>query len=176
MIKQIVVCGTLVGIFSYGSAFGVTSMAKCCSGTRCVTCAAANENNKSCLTDFDCGGGGVASCPDECPNADWTDVSTTGIAFVGNPTYQTRCQINLLTNTGTCQYQCGSGSYGSPTSSSSGCSRCPERDGKPGISFSVSYGESAAGSKNITDCYMAAGDYKDSTGTYKITDDCYYTN
>lgn len=173
MKKYIALYGMLAVAISSGNAFGATSESKCCSSNN--TCTSAYVVGcKTCTTNFDCGGITVSECPDECPNTTWTLVKIDGFFVEPMPRYETRCG-GLLTNR-KCEYRCAAGSYGSPTSSTSGCSRCPYIGGG-GTSFILNiYGNSEAGSTGITDCYAEADtEYSDSTGTFKFTDDCYYT-
>lgn len=171
MKKYIALYGMLAVAISSGNAFGTTTLAKCCSGNRCTS--AYVVGCKTCNTNLDCGDIVVSECPDECPNATWTLVNAGGIVMAGVPRYETRCG-GLITNR-KCEYRCAAGAYGSPTSSTSGCSICPTIVGEISMVGAV-YGNSEAGSTDITDCYAEADtEYSDSTGKFRFTDDCYYT-
>jgi len=64
-------------------------------------------------------------------------------------------------------YACAPGYYGNTTNGVSGCSACPT--GGTALVWNV-------GGFNIEDCYLPAGtSAQDSTGTYTVTDDCYYS-
>lgn len=173
MKKYIALYGILAVAISSGNAFGTTSLAKCCSGNMCTSAYVAGC--KTCTTNLDCGGGPIlTTCPDECPLASWTLVDVDGIVTNITPRYETRCV------SGACKYRCASGSYGNPTSSTSGCSRCPSvsssSSGGAGAMIMFDPGKSEAGSTDITDCYAEADtEHSDSTGKFKFTDDCYYT-
>ena len=74
--------------------------------------------------------------------------------------------------TSSIKYRCAAGYYGTPSYSQltgySGCTRCPSSGGV--------YGTSAAGSTEITSCYMPSGtSMTDDVGTYEYTSNCYYT-
>lgn len=168
MKKYIALYGILAVAISSGNAFGTTSLAKCCSGNTCTS--AYVVGCKTCTTNFDCEA--LTTCPDECPLASWTLVDVDGIVTNITPRYETRCV------SGACKYRCASGSYGNPTSSTSGCSRCPSvsSGSSGGMLIMADYGNSDAGATDITDCYAEADtQYSDSTGKFKFTDDCYYT-
>ncbi|MBR1953918.1 MAG: hypothetical protein IKA25_02485 [Alphaproteobacteria bacterium] len=70
------------------------------------------------------------------------------------------------------KYRCAAGYYGTASYSQlngyRGCTRCPSSGGV--------YGTSAAGSTEITSCYMPSGkSMTDDVGTYEYTSNCYYT-
>lgn len=166
MKKYIALYGILAVAISSGNAFGTTSLAKCCSGNTCTS--AYVVGCKTCTTNLDCAGITVSECPDECPNTTWTAVSSSGNVIANSPKYETRC-VGLITNR-KCEYRCASGSYGNPTSSTSGCSICPSVR-----NLLRSDSTSEAGATDITDCYAPHEvDYDDSTGTFHFTEDCYY--
>lgn len=58
------------------------------------------------------------------------------------------------------------------------CVKCPNsKDGKLGVNVNTEKGVSAdSNGYDITDCYISPGNYKDDTGTFTLTDDCYYSN
>lgn len=89
------------------------------------------------------------TCPDECPNLTWGDVS--------GKNYQARCDGNMLSPS--CEYQCKAGYYGTGTT----CTACP------------SPGTSAVGATAITECYIPSGTpFSDGTGSGTYKSDCYY--
>lgn len=173
MKKYIALYGILAVSISSGNAFGVTTIQKCCNGSLCST--SSFVGCTPCETNFDCGGGPILiPCPDECPFASWTLVDVNGIVTNTTPRYEALCV------SGACKYRCASGSYGNPTSSTSGCSRCPSVGsdsavGSGAVTMAVP-GQSVVGATDITDCYAEADtQYSDSTGKFKFTEDCYYT-
>lgn len=62
-----------------------------------------------------------------------------------------------------CMKICDKGKYASTSS----CPSCPSYNGISGTT-------AGTGATSITECYIPAGTYSDSTGTYKITENCYY--
>lgn len=54
-----------------------------------------------------------------------------------------------------------------------GRNQCPGHQVKPHEGTS---GDTAPGAKAITDCYQPAGSYSDESGSYQLTQNCYYTN
>ncbi|MCM1294695.1 MAG: hypothetical protein NC311_03980 [Muribaculaceae bacterium] len=81
-----------------------------------------------------------------------------------------KCCGNSLTGECTHQYKmcapiCPQGSY--VNTSGTGCAACPSYGGASGTT-------SGTGAISITECYIPSGTYSDSTGTYKITENCYY--
>lgn len=172
MKKHSVLFVLLFVAMSAGNAFGTTTLGGCCSGTSCIQ-AYTGDNCKPCTTSAQCGGT-ISTCPDECPNTTWTLVSNSGVTYFNTARYEAKCLQSLMGGTAKCQYRCAAGSYGNPTSSSEGCSRCPYL---PTTSLVANmYGESNAGSTDITDCYAPVDNtYSDSTGKFQFTEDCYYT-
>ena len=80
--------------------------------------------------------------------------------------YQRRTVCN--NGCGTYEYRCAAGYYGSSTNGSTGCNKCP--------SSGEVEGQSAAGSTEITSCYIPKNTtLSDSTGKYQYTSDCYYS-
>ena len=97
-------------------------------------------------------------------------------------------------------YKCDSGYYGTATSASSGCTKCPLNATCAGGNNSTFvcdkgyynngtgctrcpasggiYGTTAnTGATAITECYIPSGSaFSDSTGNGTYTDNCYYTN
>lgn len=93
-------------------------------------------------------------------------------------------------------YTCETGYYGSPTSSSTGCTICPSNatcDGGPTFSCNKGYyknGNSctrcpsttysttaSSGATSITSCYIPSNvSITSSVGTYEFINNCYYTN
>lgn len=99
----------------------------------------------------------TCECTNGCIEQDWTTI-TTG--------YQrkTTCPKCVATY----QYRCASGYYGTTSNGTSGCSPCP--------SISNAGPRSDAGSNDtITSCYLPNGSRpQDGTGTFVLSDDCYY--
>lgn len=117
------------------------------------------------------------NCNNGCTDTTWTTVNTA---------YQQRtvCDANCNPKT---EYQCAPGYYGNPTSTSSGCVKktccdqgyypdsnntCQKCPSIPGSSAPTTQGQNCAG---ITGCYLLAGSYTDSTGTFTLTSNgCFY--
>lgn len=170
MIKKLILCVPVWAITS-GNAFALIGAGDlytgCCRGTICDAYKADTEC-KPCSASTDCGDIPVfpTTCPDECPNSDWTLVDVGGFVAKSVPRYEARCLSSEA-----CEYRCHSGSYGNPTSSSSGCTRCPNI----GTSL-LNFGASESGATKITDCYAPADtSYTDSTGKFEFTVDCKYS-
>lgn len=145
-----------------------------------INCADRNE----CVCGYSqaeaCGGGGgggiiCKKCPD--PDTTWT--------FVRLQNYQQRIS-DYIQNALTCtctpvySYRCNEGYYteglvliGNPPD----CKRCPNSGFEPGSSLITdTYGTSDAGSHEITSCYLSSStSFKDTKGTFKHAQNCYYT-
>lgn len=181
MIKKLILC---VPVWTLASGTAIAGdlnpinpiYSKCCSGNMCIEgIGGIGISCKECVSNADCGEVTpvIPECPKECPNTDWTLVDSN-IALPGVPQYEVQCNTNTLP--WTCDYRCHSGSYGNPTSSSDGCYACPRTDAliSGAMVSSWNEGSSKSGATKITDCYMPVGSYKDDTGTYKISEECYY--
>lgn len=157
-------CGAAVGIILANDA-----VARTCGGAYTVFCptmqgeaTCCRSSSETCAdagcsdTDLPIGPIETPTCPDECPDTLWTNVS--------GQNYQIRCKKTVLK--ASCEYQCKQGYYGSGQS----CTRCPSSGGV--------YGTTAlAGATAITECYLPSGTaFSDSTGSGTYTDKCYYTN
>ena len=109
-----------------------------------------------------------ADCTDCTSDTSWTTAEdSSGLVIISH-----QQKIIRTCDCGTCietpEYRCAAGYYGTPTSLSDGCYRCP--------SSGVVYGTSAAGSTEITSCYMPSEtSMTDDSGTFQFTSDCYYS-
>lgn len=165
MKKRIAVYGIIIAAISYGNAFGATTISRCCSGTTCSN--SYIEGCKSCLTNLDCGG---ASGCTNCDSTDWAATGTAG--------YESKINAACMILTGQCtkttEYRCAETYYGTSTDGKTGCTRCPSsKDG--GLGDGDPYGNSDAGTTDITGCYIPAGDeICDATGCFDVIADCYY--
>jgi len=147
---------------------------------------------------------GMYNCGDEnqcnaCNNTAPSETTFGGVTTVG-----TKCwTVGSLEGTKcgcatTFTYKCASGYYGTATSATSGCTKCPENAtcaGGNGSTFSCAkgyykdgtscarcpssggvYGTTAStGATSITDCYLPSGTtFSDSTGSGTYTSNCYY--
>ncbi|MBD5389404.1 hypothetical protein HDR63_04080 [bacterium] len=74
--------------------------------------------------------------------------------------------------TGTClpatcefiaEYRCDAGYYGNPGATASGCTKCPNDRTRP------------IGAPSLVQCYLAPNTYTDTTGTFDISANCFYT-
>ena len=102
-------------------------------------------------------GGGSGSCPSNCNYANWT---------AGNTGYEKKCN----TSTYTCQYRCAPGYYGTSTTGTTGCTRCPAL-----LRTGENYSTSAGGVSTIDRCYMPLGSpFSDLFGQGVYTSDCPY--
>ena len=144
----------------------------------CCVYLAQNDSTESecaCWAAFDgdcsnCKGGGIGGggiietgCPD-CESSDWAASGTEGYEV----SIDAICQVRTGFCDKTYSYRCASGYYGSSLDGVSGCTRCPSSGGI--------YGSSAAGSTEITACYIPANtQLSDTTGTFIYSDDCYYS-
>ncbi len=99
-------------------------------------------------------------------NAQYSATGTAG--YERKPTKSCSCFDGCQTSY---IYRCAAGYYGSSTDGTSGCNRCPK------LLNSSIYGASAAGSEDVTNCYMPAGTvFSNSTGSGVFTEDCQYSN
>ncbi|MCM1294313.1 MAG: hypothetical protein NC311_02010 [Muribaculaceae bacterium] len=105
----------------------------------------------------------VKNCPDD------TDWAASGTGYQKQTVYNTDCVAST-------KYRCAAGYYGSSTNGTSGCTRCPNWTGVYTNSTKtiLARGNSSAGATSITGCYISAGTYYDTTGTFKITSTCPY--
>ena len=61
------------------------------------------------------------------------------------------------------RYRCDAGYYGNPSTSASGCTKCPDD------------GTGPVDAASITQCYLAPGTYTDDSGTFVLSAECAYT-
>lgn len=99
-----------------------------------------------------------------------TTTCSAGTWYSAGAGYEQR--TNQYDLCGTCktktEYRCAAGYWGSPSSATSGCTACDKLGG---------HGTSAAGSTSRTKCYVPAGAaITDNIGTYKFSNNCYYSN
>lgn len=127
------------------------------------------DGDGGCTTDADC------STNQYCDTSNGTCEQCTGCtSCVSDSDYSSaetgyEKKVNRTCSCNTCNevisYQCAAGYYGRPRGTNgapSGCTQCPDQ------------GQSAAGSIQITQCYLHS--FKDSIGEGVYTQDCYYTN
>lgn len=147
-----------IPIFISSTTFAVAGIRGICDG--------GISDGLACSVDTDCPGGtcvmagGGTQCTSlNCRSTNWTAYATG----YERRTYKycatlTRCASSI-------QFRCAAGYYGSSTTGTSGCTRCPNS------------GVSMAGSTEITSCYLPSGTTgTDTSGTYTYTADCYYSN
>jgi len=149
----------------------------------------------------------TSSCKSVCNNCSGstTSTSTNGVVQTQTKTLTTQCpKVEGGTADCSCDnvtsYKCASGYYGTATSATSGCTKCPANAtcaGGNGSTFSCAkgyykdgtvcarcpssggiYGTTAStGATSITSCYLPSGTtFSDSTGSGTYTSDCYYVN
>lgn len=111
-----------------------------------------------------------------CTTSAWANVS-------GSSTHQSRtvgscsCTSGSAQCTKTTQYRCRAGYYGSPSSSSSGCTKCTYTDGVAGTSDPdlEDWDNDKFGNDTWGNCWIAAGaSASDSTGSYSYKQKCYF--
>ncbi len=103
----------------------------------------------------------VKTCTN-CNDSDWAAYGT------GYERYFHRTCVDG-TCVSTARYRCAAGYYGSSTSGTSGCTKCPSSGGVAGQSEP---GNNAV----ITKCYIPSGSkFSDSTGRWTYTGNCYYS-
>lgn len=160
----------------------------------CVTASGSNQGVKiyscqKCETGYDieytsdaitiplCGSWSANKCVkcngcSNCTSSDWTTVKTG---------YQSH--TNKTCNCNTCNssisYRCANGYYGTPTSTESGCERCPQAGSRtlPNGMTVIVYGTSTAG-QNYTStlCYISTtSSFTDTSGAYQYTQQCNYS-
>ncbi|MDE6250836.1 MAG: hypothetical protein K2M34_04375 [Alphaproteobacteria bacterium] len=176
---------TAMCVYLSGKVTGVASCMTCNPGYEMVqginvgitACSASGNPNED--------HGGVESytytyCKKNCNS---TTCASTGWAAKGTG-YQTRIyrSCSATGTSGTCnsstQYQCAAGYYGTTTNGTSGCTQCPTWTGVYTTSGKTTLvrGTSNAGATAITGCYVAAGTYYDTSGTFKTTGNCNYAS
>lgn len=130
-----------------------------------------------CEYDFDCADiGGTSTmygcvqnkCQQckSCSNCDTTGWNAYAAGYQYQITKWCSCagECNSAVN-----YRCASGYYGVSYDGDSGCTRCPQSGSR--------YGSSAAGSVNITACYIPENiNVTEDSGTYVYVSDCHYSN
>ncbi len=108
------------------------------------------------ICETDCTG-----CNNCTSDADWSEYNT---GYQKKTTRRCDCNTCRVST----EYRCAPGYYGSSTDGTSGCDRCPSSGGI--------FGTSDAGSTAMTSCYLPAGTTaSDESGSYIITENCYYT-
>ncbi len=169
-------------VYITNSVVGVSSCTSCPPGysliedeSAGVTACSATGNPKE-----DAGGGGYSAykCTKNCQASNCSSTSWTAL----RTGYETRTyrSCSATGTSGTCnastQYRCAAGYYGSSSNGTSGCNPCPEWQNVFANSARTTkvYGTSAAGATAITGCYVVAGTYYDTTGTFKIGSNCQY--
>lgn len=159
-----------IGANSYGKVISETS---CKSGRtpREVTVATTTCSNGASIKYTVC----ECYC-NNCTTSAWANVS-------GSSTHQSRTVGSCSCDTGTAQctkkteYRCRAGYYGSPSTSSSGCTKCTYTDGVAGTSdpdlideANDKYGNDTRGT-----CWITAGaSSSDGTGSYSYKQKCYF--
>jgi len=164
--------------------------------------------------DLECGflcdvryGSTTAACKNICNNCMGISDSTTSgaITTITTKTLNVKCPsvdggVADCSCDNVISYQCAKGYYGTATSASSGCTKCPANatcGGGNGSGFICDkgyykngaicarcpssggvYGTTAdAGATSITSCYLSSGTtFSDNTGSGTYTSDCYYSN
>lgn len=116
---------------------------------------------------------GEDPCPPctDCESTDWKASVYTGYEEM----------VVATCDCGTCEkstrYRCAVGYYGNPGTSHSGCTQCPIVPPIQDIPFEFG-GQSNAGSTDITDCFIPSTTeyaFESTEGTYRYTENCYYT-
>lgn len=91
----------------------------------------------------------------ECDDSDWK-------SCVGGS------NVQICDKDGWQNYRCPGGTYGAPTTCHTSCSKCPMADTWPVLS-------KEGNNDKITSCYIFPSiTYTDTTGTFKVTANCYY--
>lgn len=136
-----------------GQIIRVGTCNSCTSGTRTlhnsgVSCDGGNE-----ITYYSC---------DICTTTEWTAASTG---------YQSRKYCASSSDTGTVEYRCASGYYGTSSNGTSGCTQCPEATNiyTNSARTTRARGTSAAGTTSSANCYLPQGTYYDASGTFTIS-------
>lgn len=135
--------------------YGYQSCDTCVSGYNKILLARIEDNDTGRFSlIYGCG---------KCKETTWEDISEY---------MQSSDTCKTIDGNPTTEYRCANGFYGAPSSATAPCTTCPPLLGNTGPS---AWGTSDAGDNTqITDCYLESGTYKDTTGTFKITSDCYY--
>ena len=157
-----------------------------CCGNNCpYTCSSSVTYDSRCTNSFFC---------NSCKSSTFTNLN--GVTVTTNNRITTtcnNCHVTPSCSTTSTTYKCASGYYGTATSETSGCTKCPTNAtcaGGNGSTFSCnrgtyksgsgcascpSPGTSPSGSTSISSCYIPLGTTgSDGSGTYKYTANCYY--
>ncbi len=161
-------CNSTQTVYWYGNGF-YTSMTECAS---CTGSATLETGSVSVPSGYAAAFGcdtityKYCSCSLSCSSISWT-------ACGGNSTIQYKHGAGSTGDSCSCtynnEYRCAAGYYGSPSSCTSGCTKCPSYNGVSGTS--------SAGSTSVSSCCIASGtsiDFSDTkgSGTEKLTAQC----
>lgn len=138
--------------------------------TSCTTCQPGYTTNSPSSIGPSCLGSLYTTCVCTCNNcvsdSDWS---------AGNTGYQKKvnryctCASGSPVCNATTSYRCAIGYYGHSSDGISGCAPCPSSGGPATTS--------TPGTTAITSCYQFPGPgYSDTSGTFMVTDKCYYIN
>lgn len=160
-----ILCGLGMGMFNITNTWGATCRplnypctrsgsnpaGDCCLGYTCLT------------EPWGSIGEGVCQICDGCTDCS-SKTESLGAGYQKVTTRRCECSTCKTLST---SYQCTAGYYGRTTNGTSGCTRCPAKDGV--------YGTSPVNSSAVTACYIPANSTaSDTKGGYKHTDKCNY--
>ena len=107
------------------------------------------------------------SCSGCTSDTTWTSTGTAGI----EKKVKRECQCGNCASD--IEYRCRAGYYGSPTSATKGCTKCPNSE--EGGAGTGEIGQTIPGATKITQCFIEKGmEVCDATGCFDYVDDCYY--
>lgn len=155
--------------YDFGSTVAIATCSKCDAGYSLTW---ADDHIGDCSSTSDADGYGssadyrytTCTCSaSECANVGtWLDFNTK---FQRRAKYT--CQSGSCKATGSYEYRCATGYWGSSTNGTSGCSQCPAIDDKM---TTKTYGTSTPGANTAMEsCHLVPGTYEDTTGTFTIT-------
>ena len=156
----------------------------CCSNSCTISCSSVTYDSR-CEDNTFC-----TSCNSTTRTNNYGIVVTTGRRIT---TTCNNCHVTPSCSITSTTYKCASGYYGTATSATSGCTKCPTNATCAGGNGSTyvcnkgtyktssgcescpSPGTSPSGSTSISSCYIPLGTTgSDGSGTYKYTANCYY--
>lgn len=152
-------CNTSAG-YKYGFCTQIANF--CTNDSQCANDKGYVCSNKACTQKCD-----ISTYPED---TDWETAARDTSDYYNFPMIEKRTSYKCSSSgswTGTTTYRCAAHYYGTPTSASSKCTRCPDYPGP---------GTSDPGSTKIQDCYYPKGtQYHDTPGSYTIVNgDCHH--
>ena len=135
----------------------------------CNNCVDYNASDELCCylcTNTSCGSG----CPGTCAGTFWAVTNSSGVQVQYSYAWNASCACTQGGATGT--YRCAAGYYGTATSSTAGCTRCPSM---VDIDGTIIYGTSTAGNNQVVSSCVMSNTYtfpNNGVGNYHFRTNC----